>query len=148
MAKRFRGEWAESLPYTDKAFQPLAIALGQLALCWNDLHQSLGLVFCSVMGGGYIGQFLAIWNALKADRAQREILIAAIKNEATPVQQGQTDAYRKQILEDVKWLCGKVDAMEDTRNDALHVPFWGTRDRKDKTTVVPVTGLGHRGLSR
>ncbi len=81
MTKRVRGEWADSLPPTDKAFEPLALALGQLALSWNDLHETLAIVFCSVMGGGSTTHLLAIWHALTSDRAQREILKAAVNAE-------------------------------------------------------------------
>ena len=49
MAERFQGEWAPSIKITDEAFEPLALALGQLTLAWNDLHLSLGLLFCIVM---------------------------------------------------------------------------------------------------
>jgi hypothetical protein len=51
MSKRPHGEWAPSVPYTHKAFRPYVIALGQLTLAWNDLHETLAIVFCSVMGG-------------------------------------------------------------------------------------------------
>jgi hypothetical protein len=53
MAKRVKGEWADSIPYTHKAFRPHITVLGQLTLAWNDLHQTLAILFCSVMGGGF-----------------------------------------------------------------------------------------------
>ena len=64
MGKRPRGEWAEGLPYTNKAFRPYVIALGQFNLAWNDLHVSLSLLFCTLMGGGFVNKFLAIWTVL------------------------------------------------------------------------------------
>ena len=79
MVKRPSGEWQPSVPFTDKAFRPYAVALGQFALAWNDLHVALGMLFCTVMGGGFSNPALAIWHELKADRAQRDILKAAAR---------------------------------------------------------------------
>jgi hypothetical protein len=45
VAKRIKGEWADSLSHTNKAFHPVALALGQLVLSWNDLHEALAIVF-------------------------------------------------------------------------------------------------------
>ncbi len=141
MIKRVKGEWADSLPYTDKAFEPLALVLGQLTLVWNDLHESLAIVFCSVMGGGNIGHLLAIWHALNVDRAQREILKAAVKSGLSPGQQNEVG--RRKVTNDIIWLCDRANDIEDTRNDALHVPFWGTRTKGQKPIIAPLTGLGH-----
>jgi hypothetical protein len=55
MAKRAQGVWAPSLPFTHKAFRPYVIALGQLALTWNDLHVTLAMLFCHVMGVPSLG---------------------------------------------------------------------------------------------
>lgn len=143
MAKRFQGEWAASPPFTHKVYNPAALALGQLALAWNDLHELLSLVFCSIMGGGYVGHFLAIWHALKVDRAQRDILLGATRSRVAPIYQSQTIDWRRNIINDIEWLCGKADKLEDARNDALHSPFWATKENDGKTTVIAVTGLGH-----
>ena len=143
MAKRFQGEWAASAPFTHKNYNSAALALGQLALAWNDLHESLALVFCSIMGGGYVGPFLGIWHALKVDRAQRDILLGATKSRVAPIYQSQTSDWQKRIMGDVEWLCGQADKLEDARNDALHSPFWAAKETSGKTTIVPVTGLGH-----
>ena len=53
MSKRPHGQWAPSVPYTHAIFRPYVTALGQLALAWNDLHETLAMLFLSVMGGGY-----------------------------------------------------------------------------------------------
>src|ERR1022692_594393 len=66
-------------PPTHAVFRPYAITLGQLALAWNELHESMALLFCTTMGGGYSNQFLAVWHVLKVDRAQRDILLAAAR---------------------------------------------------------------------
>jgi len=40
-------------PHTHSAYRPYVVALGQLTLAWNVLHEAMSLLFCSVMGGGY-----------------------------------------------------------------------------------------------
>jgi hypothetical protein len=134
--KRQQGGPAESLSYTHRAFLPYVTALGQLALAWNGLHEMLAFLFCSVMGGGYTNQFLAIWHALKSDRAQREILLAATKNYVS-------GAVPPKFYEDIEWVCKRADALEDARNDALHSPLWAYQRGPDNIIVMPVTGLGH-----
>jgi hypothetical protein len=121
---------------TSPRFRPHALALGQLALAWNGLHETMALLFCSVMGGGTANQFLGVWHALKTDRSQRDILLAAAKN-----------VYRGMIpptyLEDIEWLCGKADSLEDARNDALHSPLVAHRRTSGEILVQPIIGLGH-----
>lgn len=88
------------------------------------------------MGGGYSNQFLAVWHALKQDRAQRDILLAALNKHMNP-------APPPRIIDDLKWLCGRADALEDLRNDALHSPLWAQPRGPDQAYVGPMIGLGH-----
>ena len=131
--KRVHGEWAPSLAFTDKAFRPYALALGEIALAWNDLHVSLSFVFCSILAVGNFnfGPFQAIWQTITNDRMQRNVLVAVAK------EAGLALSSREQF-EDIKWLCDQATKLEDFRNDALHSPLWGT-----STRIAPVTGLGH-----
>jgi hypothetical protein len=136
MQKRAQGVWAPSLPVTHKAFQPYVIALGQLALAWNDLHLSLAMLFCHAMGGGFVNHFLAVWNSAKFDRAQREMLLAAVK--------AQLDLHplHSKMNEDITWICQQADRLEDGRNDAIHSPLWAT-PLGAGTSIRPVAGLGN-----
>ena len=136
MAKRPIGEWAPSVPVTHLAFRPYALALGQLALSWNDLHLSLAMLFCTVMGGGFVNPPLAIWNALKSDRSQRDILLAAAK---AALMNGGSQKF----AEEIEWICKRADVLEDSRNDALHSPLWGTPRGTAAPVVSPAVGLGH-----
>jgi hypothetical protein len=136
MPKRPHGEWQPSVPYTHKAFRPYVAALGQLTLAWNDLHLALAMLFCSVMGGGNVGPFLAIWNALKSDRSQRDILLAAAM---AILHNGGS----LKLAEEITWICKRTDVLEESRNNDLHSPLWGTRRGSDDTLVMPVVGLGH-----
>jgi hypothetical protein len=136
MPKRPTGEWAPSVPVTHSAFRPYAVALGQLALAWNDLHLSLGMLFCTAMGGGFVNPALAIWNTIKSDRAQRDILLAVAK--ASLMNGGH-----QKFAEEIEWICKNADALEDTRNDALHSPLWGAPRGPRAAVVSPAVGLGH-----
>jgi hypothetical protein len=141
MGKRPTGDWAPSVPVTHRVFRPYALALGQLALAWNDLHLALEMLFCTAMGGGFINPVLAIWNALKSDRSQREILLAAVKS--TPINGGPA-----KLAEEIEWICRRVDVLEDARNDALHSPLWGSPRGPGLPVVSPVVGLGHARASK
>ena len=124
------------LPYTDKALLSHAAALGQLALAWNGLHEMMAFLFCSVMGAGVSNQYLAIWHSIKSDRAQRDLLTAAVQSDPR-------GAYPMGYVEDITWLCRQATSLEDARNDALHSPIWAYQDAPDRVTVRPVIGLGH-----
>jgi hypothetical protein len=136
MPKRGQGVWAPSVPFTHKAFRPYVMVLGQLALAWNDLHLTLAMLFCHAMGGGIVKQFLAVWNAIKSDRAQRAMLVAALK--------AKNDSHHihSKMSVDVTWICQRADALEDLRNDAIHSPLWGVPIAKG-ASVQPVAGLGN-----
>jgi hypothetical protein len=129
-----------SVPLTHPAFGPYVVALGQLTLAWNELHESLALLFCTVMGGGYVNQFLAVWHAVNSDRNQRAILKAAVESD---VNRPDLDARHKNLVEDIRWLCGQANTLEDLRNDALHSPLWGFQRKMDEVVVMPIVGLGH-----
>jgi hypothetical protein len=83
-----------------------------------------------------INQYTAIWHALKSDRSQRDILIAAAETTirgAIPIP----------FLEDIKWVCGQADKLEELRNNALHSPYWGHIGMGNKVTIMPNINLGH-----
>lgn len=131
------------IPYSDKVFLPYVAALGQLALAWNGFHETLALLFCSVARDqkptkedSTSGQLLAIWHALKSDRAQREILLAAVQNHVW-------GAFPADFVEDVEWICARANELEEARNNALHSPLWAHERISHQTIVMPIIGLGH-----
>ena len=128
-----RRKKVRELLYTSAQFRPYVTALGQLALAWNGLHETLCLLFCTAMGGGAVNQFLAIWHALKNDRAQRDVLSASVTSNFM-------SAVPTKYVSDVTWLCKMADVLEEERNNALHAPLWAP---SDSTKVEPYTALGH-----
>ena len=135
--RRVHGEWAPSVPFTHKAFRPYALALGEIALAWNDLHVSLSFVFSSLLSVGNlnVGRSQAIWQQITNDRMQRNVLVA-VAQEAT------LELASREQFDDIKWLCDQAASLEDFRNDALHSPLWGVGKQK-RPYIAPVTGLGH-----
>ena len=130
--------WNWGLPITDRAFEPYVTAMGQLTLAWNGLHETLAILFSMVMGGGNVGKFLAIWHAIKVDRTQRDILLAAARADQFP----GFESYPR-LVPDLEWMCDKAHKVEGARNDALHSPLWGSQRGPGSTLVIPLTGLGH-----
>lgn len=117
-------------PYSTDKYRPYVSAIGELTLTWNALHETLCLLFTTVMGGGPANQSLAVWHAIPNDRTQRKVLLAAVQSDLR-------GALPKQYLEDVAWLCKQIDNLEETRNNALHSPLtlFGP--------IKPSTSLGH-----
>jgi hypothetical protein len=136
-SRRPSGAWAPSISHTHRAFLPFATALGQLTLAWNDLHETLAMLFCSVMGGGFSNQYLAVWHSIPSDRTQRNALVAA-------VEAGLIEGGHPQLLEDVKWIRARAEELEEARNNALHSPLWGTPPMGKAPPIIrPAIGLGH-----
>jgi hypothetical protein len=95
----------------DQRFEPYAIQLGWLAYSWNSLHDRLGQLFW-VLTGLQNGKIpLAIWNAVKNDRAQREIVraTATVSLQSNPA-----------VHDEIKWILDRADVFEEHRNNALH----------------------------
>ena len=138
MVKRTKSEWQRGLPITSKEFRPYAAALGQIALAWNELHQALAILFCTVMGGGYVNQFLAVWHAIKNDRAQREILKAAATSNLNSY---LSPEIVEKLTSDIAWINARANEVEDARDDALHSPLFAFRG---PNAVFPAAGLGHK----
>jgi hypothetical protein len=115
--------------YTSAEFKPYVVALGQLALAWNDLQESLAGLFWSLNLAGppeagdtvnYLP--LRIWHSIKSDRSQRDMLKALINNL-------QVDWGRPSLDDDVNFAIERARALEGARNDAIHSPLFSV----DKT---------------
>jgi hypothetical protein len=108
--------------YTAPEFRPYVIALGQLSLAWNDLQESLGALFWTIMSPRpFEGMFvhrepLFVWHAIKSDRSQRNMLQAAVNNLTI-------DWERPLLVREINWLIDRANSLEDLRNDAIHSPL-------------------------
>lgn len=128
--------------YTEAIYEPYALAIGQVALAWNDLCNMLAGIFWTVLGGGFPDVPLAAWNALRADRTQRDMLrpaVAAFFNGGTGAATLQKYPTAKA---DFDWLLVEVGKLEDARNNAIHAPLAAIRG-EENARVVPNTLMGH-----
>ncbi len=107
-----------TLPTGEKmqeAVNAYAVAVGRLSGAWNFMHRTLGELFALVIGGD-AELVLAAWHSLENDRAQREMIRAAIKA-ASPERWKQTPKAPADLLEVLK----RADTgLSDVRNDAIH----------------------------
>jgi len=140
MPKRTWEEWEHTVRFTDKSFNPIALALGQLTLAWNDLQLTFSALFCGVMGGKDLGLFLGVWGCIKSDRHQRDALLEATRL-YKPLD--EFDRRATTFYEEIKWVVDNANRLEDTRNDVLHSPLWGVR-AENKIVVNPLATLGNK----
>jgi hypothetical protein len=104
--------------YTSQEYRPYVMAIGQIALAWNDLHESIGALFnstASIIGEDKVE---AAFQAVDSDRLKRRML-KAVFSQLDPKER----KLNPKAIEDVKWLCGQIDALEESRNNAIHSPL-------------------------
>ena len=126
--------------YTESIYQPYATALGQATMAWNDLCEVQAGLFWTILGGGLADVPLAVWNAIKSDRAQREMLRAAAA--AAFPKGGGTRLQTKypQLAQDIEWLLNEIGKVEDVRNDIVHAPLASAGAGED-AVVLPATAM-------
>jgi hypothetical protein len=95
------------------------------------------------MGGGQVNHFFAIWYAIKNDRAQRDMLLAAAKVDISNL----TDWFPK-LIEEITWIWKKCDEVEEARNNALHSPLVLMRRGPDNRIVEPAYHMGHERATK
>jgi hypothetical protein len=132
--------------FTEHPFRPYATAIGQAALAWNDLSEEMGLLFLTLMGAARdtdprkATQVMRVWQITKNDRTKRGMLKEAVETMGTP----WTERYPK-ALEDIKWLIGQSESLEDRRNDVVHAPLQLVTDRsrvagaRDRKALISLT---------
>lgn len=122
MAKRVRQHrgWSpRDVDYRATDFDPYALAIGRLALVWNNFHERLAALFWTLLGAGFMDQPMAIWRSAKFDRPQREMLKAAAETLGSRVL-----ADFPLAADDIKWLCDRCEDFVNIRNDAVHSPLF------------------------
>jgi hypothetical protein len=124
---------SRNLNFRDASFKPYTTALGELALAWNDLHETLASLFWHMLpiSNGLIP--FAVWHSSKSDRAQRDMIRSL--NDLRALGHDIPDPVRTEI----RWLLGRIESLEDLRNDALHSPLLLSGD-----DVSPAHQLGHQ----
>jgi hypothetical protein len=125
-AKNLSGWFKRAPPFlrhrfNELHFKPYVVAIGELILAWNDLHERLATLFAQAMVNAKVKQSLAVWHNTRADMAKRKLLKAAIKNLA------ETELKnRPKVIKEIEWILEKADGLEGIRDDSAHVPLHAT----------------------
>jgi hypothetical protein len=103
--------------YLKEAFKPYIAAVGSAMHRWNEMQEAFGQLFATVTCIGR-SVALAVWYSTDSDRAQRNMLRAALS--ATPDDKwtGRLSAAKKSLI----WALDRADEVADRRNDAAHAP--------------------------
>lgn len=122
------GEHADAIMMSHQA------DLGRIAVAWNSLHETAGHLLAAIAFPQNREQCLAVWNAIRSDRDQREALMAAA---------AASLASDSRLLDEIRWACRKAEGLEDSRNNAVHAPY-ALSVREGQLAVLPSTTWGHR----
>jgi hypothetical protein len=117
------GSWRRRSKFTSRKFKPYALASGQLNLAWNDLHEVLGEIFVDAMALRHKNVGLRVklavsWGVVASDRQRRVLLKATINR----IGRAEHQAF-PQLAEDVIWIVGRGDSLEEKRNNVIHAPL-------------------------
>jgi hypothetical protein len=121
------------------AFGPYVAAIGKVVHAWNYLHEKLGQLFVVVVGTER-AITLGIWYSTRSDRAQRNMLRAAVL--ASP-----GDRWKPRLLtvrEDMLWLLDQADSLAEQRNNAVHIPCAAATDEHGTEMVAAFFGSNPR----
>ena len=102
---------SRNLNFRSKIFKPYAKALGEATLAWNDLHMVLSSLFGAVSRIPNRVATDAMWNSLKADRVQREMLESLVKLNAINYN------IPKKLKTEIEWVLKETTALENLRNE-------------------------------
>jgi hypothetical protein len=117
MAKaRKRKARHKSLRFESRQFLPYATAIGQFVLAWNDLHETLAVLYWTLRG--FDDKVLDEWNAAKHDHKKRALVTRWIKNTSA-----KSKALAPDLYIDLEWLIGQIGSLAEPRNDAAHSPL-------------------------
>ena len=112
------GQFFKRHRYTEPPFKPYALAIGQVLLAWNDLHERLSTLFAESLGPTHFFAF-TIWHSIRSDYSKRQVMRAMI-NELTKAHTKE----RPKLVEEVIWILNCCDELEGKRDDAAHTPLY------------------------
>lgn len=117
-----------------------ALAIGKIALAWNEYHELLGELFASLFTKSHYSTALAIWHCLDSDRTQRKLLRSASSEHL---------AWNKKGLEELVWLLNKTDTvLSQQRNVGIHAPLGALIESDGTRKMFPLTELGNRNAKQ
>jgi len=116
---------------TAPVYRPYVIAIGQLALAWNQLHESLALLFIELLANGRAYPATDIWNSPTFDRPMRLLLKSLLRT----IDRRYPSKLR--MTADLEWVLAEIDKVEDARNDAVHSPLTVTPEGEVLGILIP-----------
>ncbi|MEQ1930178.1 MAG: hypothetical protein ABL957_06540 [Parvularculaceae bacterium] len=129
--------------YTSAEYRPYVMAIGQVALAWNDLHETLGEFFYEFVGGAPDDKMEAVWQSHISDRGKRAMLKATV-NEMS----AEEHRFNPKAKSEMAWLFGQVDRLEEARNNVIHAPLssldWPQYNRMARLMGLPPKPEGVR----
>lgn len=131
---------AQNLDHRDfhnPAFDDIARELGRVTLAWSDLHVSLGGLFATILRIPNRMTPGAIWDAIKVDRTQRDILNSLSQTKALG------HCLPVEARNDIKFLTSELNTLQEYRNNLIHSPYL----LSGKDVVVYHGGTHVRALS-
>ena len=127
----------------DALYRPYALAIGNLLLSWNSLHEETGHLFGNILSGNKGLVAMAAWHVLKNDALQRDMLKSVC--EAAPhtmfgVTKREGGFARR---DDILWLVDEVNKLRSIRDDAIHAPLLFVISPK-RTYIAPAEWRGNK----
>lgn len=119
-----------------------ALAIGKIAMAWNEYHELLGSLFANLFTRSHYTTTLAIWHCLDSDRTQRKLLRAAAETYLG-------ERIDKKGLEELLWLLNKTDTLlSQQRNVGIHAPLDALFEADGCHKLFPVPGPGNRNAKQ
>jgi hypothetical protein len=125
----------------DTAFELYTAAVGRVAAAWNYLHEQMEALFLRVVGGRDYRITDAVWHSSFSDRAQRQMLEAAIRaSDGHPAWKQLPNNAKDDLL----WLMNRANYLSDKRDEAVHAPCSIFLTTADGTEVISNYSSQHR----
>lgn len=126
----------------NELLEPVALKLGKSVIEWNQMCESLGVLFSAVIAPQepWSPALIAVWNSATSDRAQRMMLISAVE----ALRSSREEQFPK-FYDDIKWLCDRANALSSMRNEAVHAPLtFALNEQGQAMSVEPATFWKHK----
>jgi hypothetical protein len=115
--------------YAADAIAEYSKLVGEITWASNRLHASMAWIFVQLVQPQSFTVGLEIWNSVKTDSAQRDMLKGATI--------GSMKLGRLSFGPKIIWLCDAVGRVAAYRNDAVHTPMITKIDERGKWRPVP-----------
>lgn len=121
-------------PWLNETLDQYAEKIGHVAMSWSRMQEHLGQLFAYLVSPLHPMRGWAAWHAIASDLAQRAMLAAVVRE----TYEDPKDPMRVEI----EWMLGRIAALLDNRNGAVHVAFqMGIGDTE--VTMVPIDQTGN-----